>query len=172
MSFNDDAEFFEPKDDGKFVLLFYESTLHLRDRIWGHAPDYALKQILICQNKVLRIICCRPPNSSITNEFKNLKIMPISLLFKYRSLIFFNQMLTNDSELKQSLIINHEQSTRLNQDALKLPKIKTEKGRRSMFYFSAQLYNRLAWEFTDCPAKAFRERLAARLWDEDWAAEH
>ena len=81
-------------------------------------------------------------------------------------------MLTNDSELKQSPIINHEKSTRLNQDALKLPKIKTGKGRRSMFYFSAQLYNQLAWEFTDCHAKAFRERLAARLWDEDWAAEH
>ena len=42
-------------------------------------------------------------------------------------------MLTNDSELKQSLIMNHEQSTKLNQDALKLPKIETEKGRRSMF---------------------------------------
>ena len=40
---------------------------------WGHAPDYALKQILICQKKVLRIICCRPRNSSITNEFKNYK---------------------------------------------------------------------------------------------------
>ena len=50
---------------------------------WGHAPDYALEQILICQKKVLRIICCRPPNSSITNEFKNLKIMPKHLLFKY-----------------------------------------------------------------------------------------
>ena len=40
-----------------------------------------------------------------------------------------------------------------------------------MFHFSAQLYNWLTWEFTDCPTKAFLERLAARLWDEDWAAE-
>ena len=41
-----------------------------------------------------------------------------------------------------------------------------------MSYLSVQLYNRLAWESTDCPAKALRERLAACLWDEDWAAEH
>ena len=31
---------------------------------------------------------------------------------------------------EQSLIINHEKSTTFKQDALKLPKIKTEKGRR------------------------------------------
>ena len=30
--------------------------------------------------------------------------------------------------------------------------------------FWAQLYNWLPWDFTDCPARAFRERLAARLW--------
>ena len=93
--------------------------------------------------------------------------MPIPLICKYRSLMIFTQMLTNDSELK-----HNNKLTLLNQDALKLPKIKTEKGRRSMFYFSVQLYNRLAWEFTDCSAKAFRERLAARLRNEDWAAKH
>ena len=68
--------------------------------------------------------------------------MPIPLLFKYRSLIIFNQMLTNHSELKQSLTINHQKSTRVNQDALKLCEIKTEKSRRSLAYFLAQLYNR------------------------------
>ena len=44
----------------------------------------------------------------------------------------------------------------LNQAALKLLKIKPEKGSRSMFYFSTQLYNQhLSREFTHCPAKAY-----------------
>ena len=58
---------------------------------------------------------------------------------------------------EQSLIINHEKSTTLNQDALKLPKIETWKGRRWMFHFSAHLYSWLVWEF-DFPAKVSPEQ--------------
>ena len=58
---------------------------------------------------------------------------------------------------EQSLIINHEKSSTLKQDALKLPKNKTEKGRRWMFLFSAHLYSWLVWEF-DCLAKVLPEQ--------------
>ena len=74
---------------------------------WGHAPDYALEQVLICQKKALRIICCQPPNSSISHQFANLKIMPIYMLFKYRSLIFFHNQISNDINLKVSLKVNN-----------------------------------------------------------------
>ena len=133
---------------------------------WGHAPDYALEQILICQKKALRIICLQPPNSTISLEFKNLKIMPIDMLFKFRMLIFFHKHLLNDIELKQSLIINHNKNTRLTNQVFILPKVKTEKGKRSMFYHAAELYNLLAWDFIDQPTKTFREGLAARLWEQ------
>ena len=47
----------------------------------GHAPDYALEQVLICQKKALRIICCQPPISSISHQFGNLKIIPTWKLY-------------------------------------------------------------------------------------------
>ena len=139
---------------------------------WGHAPDYALEQVLICQKKALRIICCQPPNSSISHQFANLKIMPIYMLFKYRSLIFFHNQISNDIDLKESLKVNHDKFTRQNQSAFKLPLVKTEKGKRSMFYFSAQLYNQLAWGFIDYPTRAFEGGVAACLWEEDICTVH
>ena len=92
--------------------------------------------------------------------------MPIDMLFKFRMLIFFHKHLLNDIELKQSLIINHNKNTRLNNQAFKLPKVKTEKGKRSIFYHTAELYNLLAWDFIDQPTKTFQEGLAARLWEQ------
>ena len=112
---------------------------------WGHAPDYALEQMLICQKKALRIICLQPPNSTISFAFKNLKIMPVDILFKFRTLIFFHKHLLNDIELKQSLIINHNKNIQLNNQAFKLPKVTTEKGKRSVFYHTSELYDLLAW---------------------------
>ena len=59
----------------------------------------------------------------------------------------------------------------INNQAFKLPKVKTEKGKRSNFYHTAQLYNLLAWDFMDQPTKTFQAGLAARLWEQGWLAE-
>ena len=69
--------------------------------------------------------------------------MPIDMLFKYRSLTFFHNQIRNDIHLKESLKVNHNKFTRQNQSAFKLPRVKTEMGKQSMFYFSALLYNQL-----------------------------
>ena len=66
-------------------------------------------------------------------------------------------MITNNSEIQtitnnKSLKIEYNKS-----EALKSPKIETQKGRRAM------MYNHLACDFADCPAKAFQEHLAVRL---------
>ena len=73
-------------------------------------------------------------------------------------------MITNNTEYKQSPIISRK--IRYNKsEALKSPKIETQKGRRT------KMDNHLASDFADFPAKAFQEHLAARLWEEDHAAE-
>ena len=140
--------------------------------------NFALEQVLICQKKALIIICCQPPNSGISHQFANLKIMPIYIyiyiymLFEYWSLIFFHNQISNDIDLKASLKVNHDKFTRQNQSAFKLPLVKTEKGKQSMFYFSAQLCNLLTWGFIDYPTRAFGGGVAACLWDEDRCAVH
>ena len=68
-SFNDALlkEISEPKKDGKFILLFYISTPHLRGGVLGACARLCIRTDFNMSKKVLRIICCRPPNSSITN---------------------------------------------------------------------------------------------------------
>ena len=38
---------------------FIYPHLIYRLEFWGHAPDYALEQVLICQKKAMKIICCQ-----------------------------------------------------------------------------------------------------------------
>ena len=120
---------------------------------------------MICQKKALRIICLQPPNSTISLAFENLKIMPVDMLFRFCTSIF------SHTELKQSLIINHNKNTPLNNQAFKLPIVKTEKGKRSIFYHTAELHNLLVWDFIAQPTKTFREGLAALLREQDRLAE-
>ena len=134
---------------------------------WGHACEGALLQILVCQKKALRVIFKKPPNSTITNKFKTSQIMPIKLLFRYRLIIFMYNMFRNNENLLNELAIDHDFNTRSKTKSLKLPKIKTEKGRRSVFYSGVNLVSSHALDLIDLPPKAFKGALAARLWEED-----
>ena len=68
---------------------------------------------------------------------------------------------------KESLKFIHNQFIRQNQFAFKLPLVKIEKDKRSLFYLSAQLYNQLAWGFIDYPTRAFGGGVAACLCEDD-----
>ena len=100
---------------------------------------------------------------------ENYAYIYIYMLFEYWSLTFFHNQISNDIDLKASLKVNHDKFTRQNQSAFQLP---LEKGKQSMFYFSAQLCNLLTWGFIDYPTRAFGGGVAACLWDEDRCAVH
>ena len=104
---------------------------------WGHACEGALIQILVCQKKALRVVFKKPPNSTITYKFKISQIMPIKLLFKYRLIIFMYNMFRNNENLLSELAIEHDFKKKTK--SLKLPKINTGKGRRSVFYYGVIL---------------------------------
>ena len=44
--------------------------------------------------------------------------------------------------------------------------MKTEKGSRSIFYHTAEVYNLFAWDFIDHLTKTLRRGLVARLWEQ------
>ena len=131
---------------------------------WGSASSSHLNRVLVCQKKALRVIYKCPPNSSVSHKFKESKIMPISMLYKYRFVIFMFNLYKRDPIL-DSLKLDHNINTRNNSNQLKLPVIKTDKGRRSIFYSGSQLYGTYALDLTDLPTKSFRAALAARLWE-------
>ena len=77
------------------VNLYYSSIYpHLIPRIqfWGHAPEYLISKLLIIQIKhiIKRVIVIQLPNSHIFHKFDDLKMIPISRLFKFRLVIFYN----------------------------------------------------------------------------------
>ena len=92
--------------------------------------------------------------------------MPIKLLFRYRLIIFMYNIFRNNENLLNELAIDHDFNARSKTKSLKLPKIKTEKGRRSVLYSSVNLVSSHALDIIDFPPKTFRGALAARLWEE------
>ena len=156
--------------DQKFMINVYYTFIYPHIlyglEFWGHASDTALLQVLVCQKKALRVIFKKPPNSSITYKFQESHIMPINMLFKYRLIIFMYNLLKNDENLLKTLKIDHDFNTRNKSKVLKLPQIKTEKGRRSIFYSGVELVSGYALGMLDLSLQAFKGALAARLWEE------
>ena len=95
----------------------------------------------------------------------------LTCLLNTDPLYFSTIKFSNDVYLKESLKVNHNKFTRQNQSTLNSPLLNW-KGKRSLFYFSAQLYNQFAWGLTDYPTRAFGGGTAACLWEEDRCAVH
>ena len=76
-------------------------------------------------------------------------------------------MFRNNENLLNELAIDHDFNTRSKTKSLKLPKIKTEKGRRSTLYSVVNLVSSYALDLINLPPKAFKDALEACHWEED-----
>ena len=85
---------------------------------------------------------------------------------RYRLIISMYKKFRYNENLLSELAIDHDFNTRSKTKSLKLPKIKTEKGRRSVLYSGVLVFSH-ALDIIDIPLKAFKGALAARLWEED-----
>ena len=79
--------------DGKSMITLYHTFIYPY-LIYGvefccHAPDYLISKLLVCQKNLLRTILKRSPNSLVSHRFSEFQIMPISVFFKFRVIIFF-----------------------------------------------------------------------------------
>ena len=79
--------------DGQLILQFHISPSHSPNRILGSRPEYLISKLLDIQKKhiIKRVIVIQLPNSHIFHKFDDLKMMPISRLFKFRLVIFYNR---------------------------------------------------------------------------------
>ena len=154
------------------INVYYTFIYHIFSMDWSSGampPTPPCSKFWFFKNSTERVIFKQPPNSSVTSKFQESKIMPIKMLFKYRLILFTYNLLKNDENLKDSLKIDHDFNTRNKSKLLKLPKIKTEKGRRSIFYSGVELVSSHALDILDLPPQAFNGALVARLWDEEMA---
>ena len=95
---------------------------------WGHAPEYLISKLLISQKKALSVVVKQPLNSHISYKFNDLKIMPISMLFKFRLVIFYNRDVLSIKDNCISTKKDHRMVTTKNlENYIKAIKIKSKK---------------------------------------------
>ena len=77
-----------------YCSFFYPHLIYGIE-FWGHASNCELNQILILQKAALRIILkITPRRGHVPSRFNELKIMPVNMLFKYRSLLLYISCVT------------------------------------------------------------------------------
>ena len=76
--------------DQSLLCIFYPHLIYGIE-FYGHAADCHLNQIYLLQKAALRITLKIPPRGHVTTYFKEMQIMPIDMLFKYRFLIHFHK---------------------------------------------------------------------------------
>ena len=162
------TKFLDSKTMANLYYSFIYPHLIYGIEFWGHAPDYLTSKILINQKKALRIILKQPPNSHVLHKFNELKIMPVSMLFKFRLIIFYWKFILAREDNCNFVENNYQIKTQKSvQNPLKTIKVRTEKGKRSMFNIACNLFGELAWDLRDLSDRVFCGQLAARLWELD-----
>ena len=82
------------------------------------------------------------------------------MLFEFRLVIFYWKYILAREDNCNLVENNYQIKTRKSvQNPLKTTKVRTEKGKRSMFNIACNLFGELAW--------VFRGQLATRLWELD-----
>lgn len=145
-----------------YYTFFYTHLIYGIE-FWGHAGKDELNKILVLQKKALRIILKIKPNSPVSTNFKNLKIMPVTMLFKYRILILF--LKTFSTEDIHNMLTTHTYNTRLKtNDKLVPSKFKSNKGQRSILFTAIHLYNEHLSDLENLSLGLVKEKLTGRLW--------
>lgn len=150
----------------KMYYTFFYPHLIYGIEFWGHAATTDLQRIIVLQKRALRVILKQPYNSPVSTHFAPLKIMPLPMLLKFRTLILFTNLFRDES--LESLITSHSHDTRWNKsNKLVIKQVTTERGKRSLFFYGAQLYNEFAYDIVLSSPAVLRRVLAARLWASD-----
>lgn len=133
----------------KIYIALYQSRLQYGITLWGSASQVWLRPIIISQKFIVRSISKCHRLHHTTELFKQLNILPVSLLHKKVTLqLFISQM------LPKILLPNRERSTRQNAlGCLTLPKYKKVHTGSSFLCKSYSLYNEYIVKYRPSLAK-------------------
>ena len=145
-----------------YYTFFYPHLIYGIE-FWGHAAATDLQRIVTLQKRVLRIILNLPFNSSVSANFSTLRIMPLDMLIKFRTIMLFTNLYKQQS--LDLLMINHNYNTRMNSsNKLIVKPVHTERGKRSILFYGAKLFNQFAYDLELSSPAAAKRVLAGRLW--------
>lgn len=86
-----------------YYAFFYPHLIYGIE-FYGHAANCYLDQIYLLQKSALRIILKIPPGGHVTSYLKEVHIMPIKMLFKFRFLIHFHKLhIDGDLDLQKTI---------------------------------------------------------------------
>ena len=142
-----------------YYSFFYPHLIYGLE-FWGHASDSQLQPIQTLQKNALRIIKGIRPGGHISSHFEKLKIMPLQMLFEYRTL----KLLLKSYSIQDILNMktNHEYNTRSNE--LKIIKTNNKRGERSLLSNGISLFNKYLLGVWTGPGCDLTVGLAGRLW--------
>ena len=139
--------------------------------IYGSASNNKLSKIQTLQNKLMKLITCKPPRYSTNQLHTDLKILQVRDIYEMSLLQFtFNcvngNSIVNFSEFFQFQENVHGHNTRHKRQITR-HRIKTEKGRTTTHYAGATLWNTLPTEITQSKTiKSFKRKLFAKYLSE------
>ena len=142
-----------------YYAFFYPHLIYGIE-FYGHAADCYLNQIYLLQKAALRIILKIHPRGHVTTYFKELRIMPIDMLFKYRFLIHFHK-----ANFNYELNIERAPETCTRSNKLYKPKRATNcRGERSLLTTGVNLWNAYLMGEEATEPSCLPRRLASALW--------
>ena len=142
-----------------YYAFFYPHILYGIE-FWGHACDCDIKHLVVLQKASVRTILNIKPRDHVTSYFKDLKIMPIKMLFEYSTLKLL--LKTFSQEFLSTLVSKNNYNTRYN--GLKPKKANNKRGERSLLNTGVNLYNKyLLGGETRTVARPW-DGLAALMW--------
>ena len=106
---------------------------------WGHASKGDLNKVLVIQKALVRVIQNKKPQEHVSSSFKELKIMPVKMLFEFCVLKLFLRTFSTETIAKLKTK-SHNYNTR--SANLKQKRANNKRGERSLLFSGIALYNR------------------------------
>lgn len=146
----------KPLIDKKTLISVYyaycHSLINYAITIWGSAT--AVKRVLLCQKRSIRIIDGLPRLASVRAHFAKSRIMTVINIFVFRSLLEIHAQKENLLRKKDV----HHYNTR-NKEKLIIPKVRLQKVYNLGINLKIKLYNKLPASVVDLPFKEFEYKI-------------
>ena len=135
--------------------------------IYGSCKQESRRRIQSVVSFGARVISGRKKRDHISDVTRELEWLPVSKLYSFHALCLLKRLLQNGEprSVARKLVRRGEvrQPRTRQENKLDLPKIRTEYGRRRIFYRTVDAFNRLPAQIAESRIGAFQRRLQRHL---------
>ena len=151
----------------RILVLLYNSYINSQlsycIEAYGTASNSSLKTLFIMQKRIVRIISKSSSYAHTQSLFRNLNILNVYQLFKYRLLLISHTKFNTHPLDSNTSHFDHSYPTRCSKLNLPLPNSTTQAGHRSPSYQISALWNSLPSELRQLTSSEYRRELRRHL---------